>query len=100
MKKILLLPKTRPGKWSTGLIIIFFLLLAILRVLVVLGQRGGETFFSNLILAIPALMMGASGVSAFFTGAAAIAVKKERSFFVFLSTLIGLLILFLFLGKF
>lgn len=92
-------PKTRFGNLSVGLIIIFFLFLAMLRFLVALGQSGGDTFFSNLTLAIPGLLMGISGVCAFFVGIVAIIKSKERSFFVFLATGAGFFVLIFLLGE-
>jgi len=86
--------KTRLGKWSVGLIVIFFLSLATLYFFIALGQRGGEGFFSNLLLAIPGLVAGISGIFAFFTGIISIFKHKERAVFVFLSTAIGFLVLF------
>lgn len=93
------MPKTRLGKWSVGLIAAFFLLFLLLQVLVASGQRGGETFFSNLALAIPGLSMGMVGVLAFFTGTVGIIKSKERSILVFLATLIGLFVLWFVLGE-
>lgn len=93
------MPKTRLGKWSVGLIIVFFLLLVTFRLLVASGQKGGATFFSNPVLAIPGLLMGISGVFAFFTGAVSLIKNKERSIFVFLATAMGLLVLIFCLGE-
>ncbi len=86
--------KTRLGKWSVGLIIVFFLSLATLCLFIAFGQRGGESFFSNLLLAIPGLVAGISGILAFFTGIISIFKNKERSVLVFLSTAIGFFVLF------
>ena len=85
--------KTRFGKWSVGLIAIFFLSLVFFYIFIALGQRGGEGFFSNLWLAIPGLLAGISGIFAFFTGIISIFKDKERAVLVFLSTAIGFLIL-------
>lgn len=93
------MPKTYLGKWSVGFIIIFFLLFATLQLLVASGQRGGATFFSNLLLAIPGLLMGISGVCAFFLGIVGIIKSKERSVLVFISTAIGFFILTFWLGE-
>lgn len=94
------MPKTTLGKWSVGLIIIFFLLFSLFQFLVTSGQRGGETFFDNLILTIPALLMGISGILAFFAGLISIAKRKERSVLVFLTTAFGLFVLIFVLGEF
>lgn len=87
------MPKTKLGNWSVGLIAIFFFLLGVFYVLVYSGQRGGETFFSNLYLTVPMLIAAAAGVSAFFTGGVSIIRDKERALLVFLSTLMGLFVL-------
>ena len=92
-------PKTTPGKWSVGLVIVFVVLLASFQLLVASGQRGGETFFSNLILTIPMLIAGISGVSAFATGLIGIIRSRERSIAVYMATLIGLLVLLFMLGE-
>jgi len=94
------MPKTFLGKWSVGLIVAFFLLLATgMFVVSVLGQTGGETFFDNPVISIPMLGAGAGAIAAFFTGVSAIVRNKERSVFVFVSSLIGLLVLFFVLGE-
>jgi len=95
-----LLPKTLLGKWTVGLIAFFFLLFAAFQLLVASGQTGGDTFFSNLLLGIPGLLMGVSAIASFFTGVLSIARDKERSVLVFLSTLIGFLVLIFVLGEF
>ena len=93
------LPKTSLGKWSFGLIIVFFLLFVIFQLLVASGQRGGATFFSNPVLTIPILLAGISGVFAFFTGIISIVRSKERSVLVFLATAIGLFVMLFWLGE-
>jgi|SRR3990167_9730085 len=95
------MPKTKLGKWSVGLIIAFFLLLAVgMFVVSVLGQQGGETFFDNPMISIPMLGSGSSAIAAFFTGIFGIIRNKERSVFVFVSSLIGLLVFIFVLGEF
>ncbi|MCJ7510668.1 MAG: hypothetical protein MUP14_07275 [Dehalococcoidia bacterium] len=93
------MPKTLLGKWSVGLIILFFSLFATLNFLAASGQEGGDTFSDNLTLAIPALGAGAAGVLAFFTGIIGIIRSKERSVLVFVASAIGLLILLFMLGE-
>ena len=93
------MPRTLLGKWSIGLIITFFLLFAALIFLAASGQEGGDTFFSNLTLAIPGLGAGAAGVLAFFTGIIGIIRGKERSVLVFAAAAIGLLVLLFVLGE-
>ncbi len=93
------MPRTRLGQWSVGLIVVFFLLFATLQLLAASGQRGGATLFDNLVLAIPALLMGIAGVLALIVGAASIIERKERSVLVFLATLMSLLVLVFWLGE-
>ncbi len=81
------------GAWSVRLIafaLAFFILFA---VLVALGQRGGETFFSNLALTIPMLIAAILAVCAFFTGILGILRNRERAVFVLISTAIGFSVL-------
>jgi len=87
------------GRWSIGLTITLFLFFVLFQLLVASGQRGGETFFSNLALTIPILLAGISGVSVFITGIIGIIKSKERSVFVFLTTMIGFLVLIFWLGE-
>ena len=91
--KIILTPKTKLGKWSIGLIVSFFAFLWIFYLLVAAGERGGATFFSNLKLTIPMLIAAGSAVASFFTGLISIIKRKERAILVFISSLIGLLVL-------
>ena len=88
------MPKTRLGKWSGGLILAFFVFLGSFFILVAVGERGGDTFFSNLKLTIPMLLAGTCGAAAFFTGLVGIIVVRERSVFAYLSTVIGFFSLF------
>ena len=81
------------GKWSIGLIIAFFLFFAVFWIFIALGQRGGDTYFSNLALAMPSLLSGVSGVFAFLTGLIGVIRNRERSILVFLAMLIGLFVL-------
>jgi len=87
------------GRWSIGLTISLFLFFVLFQLLVASGQRGGETFFSNLVLTIPILLAGISGVSAFLTGIISIIKNKERSVFVFMTTTIGFFVLAFWLGE-
>jgi len=89
----------RIDEWSTGLIIVFFLFFAVFLILVASGQRGGDTFFSNLALTIPMLLAGVSGISALVTGIIGIVKSRERSVLVFLATAIGLFVLIFSLGE-
>lgn len=97
--KKLFFPRTKFGKYSLILIILFFLFFMFMNFLILLGQRGGKNFFSNLRLSIPGLLAGVFGICSFFTGIISIIKSKERAILVFISTLIGLFILFFVAGE-
>ena len=86
-------PKTRLGKRSAWLLVTLAVLMGVFRINVLLGQRGGDTFFSNPSLAIPILLAGISGIAAFITGLISIIREKERSISVYLAVAIGLIVL-------
>jgi Na+/melibiose symporter-like transporter len=100
-------PYTKPGKWSIGLIVAMLLLF-------IVGTSFTNTLYRSVpaggtilkdIAARPALALTmltgmAAGVLAFVAGLVAIVGQKERSFWVFISTLIGALLLFFLAGEF
>lgn len=87
-------PNTALGKWSFILIVVSLIFFILFYSLVALGQRGGDTFFSNPALAVPILLAGISAVCAFFAGITCIIMNRERAIFVFVSTIVGFLVLF------
>ena len=92
--------KTTLGKWSIGLIIAFFLLLATgIFVVTVLGQTGGNTIFDNPSISVPMLGAGASAIAAAFTGIVSVWRQKERAILVFVPIIIGFLVLWFVLGE-
>jgi len=97
--RVIVLPKSYLGKWSIGFIAAFIVFFVIFQLLVVSGQRGGETFFSNLALTIPILLAGISGVLALLTGLAAVIRDRERSILVFLAMLVGFFVLLYCIGE-
>ena len=86
------MPRTKLGKWSVGLIGVFFICLLLFYALVISGQRGGESFFSNLALTIPMLIAGVCGIAALAVGLIAIIRHRERSALVYLAVVIGALV--------
>ena len=84
--------RTKFGKWSVSLISAFFVLILVFYGFIIAGQRGGETFFSNLTLAIPMLLAGACAVAAFVVGLNAMIRQRERSVLVYVAVVIGALI--------
>ncbi len=69
--------KDRFGKWSLIFLVDFFLWLAVFYLFTELGQTGGQGFFSNPLLAIPALFVGITGIAAFFIGGISIIKYKH-----------------------
>lgn len=100
-----MIPKTKLGKWSVGLVIAFWLLFLLTQLTEIIGRQSnafdsaGANIFQILIpvFVIPAAL---AGIGAFVCGAIAIAKHKERGWLVFLSSLWGLLILMFVLGEF
>ena len=91
--KITFIPKTHLGKWSVGLIISFLFFLGVFFIFVNSGETGGDTIFSNLKLLIPYSIAVISAVASFFTGIISVFKNKEKSVFVFLSIILGFLVL-------
>jgi hypothetical protein len=89
--KIKFLPKTVLGRCCVGSILAFFLFGFLLFLFISLGQRGGQGFFDNLVLAIPGLLAALFGIAGFIVGIASV-IKKERAISVFISMAIGFLI--------
>lgn len=85
------MPHTILGKWSVSLIGVFFVLLGVFFILVNTGQRGGDTFFSNLWLTIPMLIAGTCGFASLVTGVIAV-IKKERGWLIYPVIAIGLFV--------
>ena len=92
-------PGTRPGRWSLGFGLGFFLLLGLFQVLIASGQRGGDTFFDNPWLSLPALAGALSALAAGLLAALAIIRRGERSLFSFLALLLGLFVLLFLVGE-
>jgi len=99
--ELVLVPKTKLGKWSVGLIItmpIFFYIG--FSFVDFYNSQSGRTILQDIIVrpgvALPMLAGMASGTLAFITGIMSIIKRKERALFVYISTIIGfLLVLFL-----
>jgi len=97
------MPKTSLGKWSVGLIIVMPLLFVLGKSFMNMLYQSvpsGDTILADIAmrpaLALSMLAGMACGIASFITGLLAILTKKDKAVFVYLSTLIGgLLVLFL-----
>ncbi len=94
------LPSTRSGWISAALLgglaafmLIFF------AAIVLGGQRGGDTFFSNLYLTVPFLLAAACGVLAGAVAVYAVAFRHERSIATLMVLAAGMLVLVFGLGE-
>lgn len=94
-----LLPATRLGRWSLGLVLCFWAFIGLASILVAAGQEGGDRFFSNLWLAVPMLIAGTAGVAAGAAAGVAVLRRGERSVLVVLTSLWGLVVALFWLGE-
>jgi hypothetical protein len=92
-------PETRLGRWSMSLLagslasfVVFFLLVGT-------GQRGGDTFFSNVWLAGAILLATGLTVSAGVIGLLAIIKEEERSLGVLGATALGTVTVLFVIGE-
>lgn len=93
-------PKTRFGKISFYLALAFIALVVFANLTVNLqGPRDNQTFFDNLPLSLTMLSGMICAIGSFFTGAFSIVKLRERAVFAFVSSLIGLLMLFFIVGE-
>ena len=99
MIKINLTPKSDLGKWSIGLIVMVPILFYIGMSFVSFYESvpAGKTIPHDIVarpgVALSMLVGFVSGIAAFFCGIIGITRKKDYSIFVFLSTLLGFLVL-------
>lgn len=90
--KVSFFPKSKLGIWSVILFIFLILAVAFFFIMVdVFGQRGGETFFSNLTLNIPMLTAWGMGVASFAVGVVDLIKSKTKSVLVFIVTVLTFL---------
>lgn len=88
-----IVPKTRLGKWSVVLTAVFVLMMLLFFAMVHLfGQRGGETFFSNLLLTVPVLIAFGSAAASCIVGIVSFIAVRERAVLVFVSVIVGLIV--------
>ena len=102
-----IVPKTTSGKWSVGLIVVMPILFVIgtsLTNLLYESVPAGGTIVAD-IAARPALALTmlagmAAGIAAFLVGLLALVRKKERALLVYISTMVGMLLMVFLAGEF
>lgn len=87
------MPRSRPARLSLNLTLVAVILFAVFFGLVAMGQKGGDTFFSNPWLSGVITAGAACSIGAAIAGLWAIVREQERSISVFVTTTIGLLVL-------
>ncbi len=87
------MPSSRSGRWSLILAVAAVCGLAAFYGLVIGGQRGGDTFFSNPWLAGTMTAAVVCAIAAAGAGLYGIVRARERSAVVFATTTFGLLVL-------
>src|SRR3989344_2910450 len=93
-------PKTRLGKISVILILLLFLFMIIIMLIVkIQGPLENQTFFNNLWISIPGFLMVMSGIASFVTGLMSIIKRKASAIFVYISTFIGMMVLWFLIGE-
>lgn len=94
-----IVPQTKPGKWSVGLCICFFVFIGMFFILVASGQRGGMKFFDNPILAIPTVLAALTAIAGLFIGLQSVISHKEKSLLTFIAIAIGAFVLYFTIGE-
>lgn len=87
------MPRSRPGNWSLVLVVVAAWLFAAFFALVIAGQKGGDTFFSNPWLAGTMTAAAVCAIGAAGAGLFGIIRARDRSVSVFITTSLGLLVL-------
>jgi cytochrome bd-type quinol oxidase subunit 2 len=82
------MPSTAAGKWAGRVLLLSAALFAAFFGLIASGQRGGETFFSNLWLSATMLPAAVAAVTAGVFGVGALR-RRDRSVVVFLAIIVG-----------
>lgn len=87
------MPRSRPARWALILMVGSAWLFAAFFALVISGQKGGDTFFSNPWLAGTITAGAGTAILAALLSIYSIIRERERSVSVFVTTALGLLVL-------
>lgn len=92
-------PRTRLGRWSTGLAVGFFALFALWLFYVQARPIARPTFFSDPLHVVLILGAVAAAITGGMVGALALGSQRERSLWVMLSGLLGAFVLYWTIGE-
>ena len=94
-----LVPSTTAGRWSAALLAGAAVCFAAFFFLVMSGQRGGDTFFSNPWLSGTILVAAGLAIAAGIVGLTAAIRHGERSVLVGIAIVLGLLVVLFVVGE-
>ena len=101
-----IVPKTKLGKWSVGLIVampILFVIGTSFTISLYRSTPAGETILADIAsrpaLALTLLAGMIAGISAFITGLVAISRQREKAILTYISTTIGALLVIFLIGE-
>lgn len=90
---VTVLPESGPGRWALGAVGVAGACFALFLLAVATGQRGGERFFSNPFLAIPALAAAAAAAAGGGLAAFAMVARRDRAILLVIPVFAGLFVL-------
>ena len=99
------MPKTKLGKWSIWLIVAFGISILIFNAGAVLsgilGIGGDDSLFDlgNLFLTIPIILAAITGIASLITGLISVIFLKERASLIYVSIVVGAIVLIFTLGE-
>ena len=93
------MPRSRLGWWSTGLAVLFLGLFVAWLLYVRATPIARPTFFSDPLHACLLLGAAAVGITGAIVGVLALVAKRERSFLILLSVLLGAFVLYWTIGS-
>lgn len=86
------MPSTKMGRWAGRFLVLSTALFAVFYALVVAGQRGGDTFFSNPALSVTILAAAGAAVTAGGVGVNALR-HHDRSAVVIVSIIVAIVVI-------
>lgn len=93
------MPRSRLGWWSIGLAVLFLGLFVVWLLYVQATPIARPTFFSDPLHACLLLGAAATGIAGAIVGVLALVAKRERSFLILLSVLLGAFVLYWTIGS-